>query len=607
MNRWVIGFTLLLTALFAALCSAWAQTAVTESNSVTLLDKVKYGANFPHFDYVNPDAPKGGALKLASIGTFDTLNPFTLNGVSADGLGMTYDTLMTPSLDEPSTSYGLLAKTIRYPKNNAWVEFDLRPEAKWHDGVPVTPEDVIFSMNILKTQGNPFYAQYYANITKVEKTGERTVRFTFDEPNKELPSIVGQLVVLPKHYWQGKDFAATTLEPPLGSGPYEISQVDAGRSVTYQRVPDYWGEKVNVNVGQNNFDTVRYDVYLDDTVAIEALKADTYDFRAENSSSVWATGYDVPAVTQGRLIKELIPNKLPQGMQAFWFNTRLDKFSDPKVRAAIGYTFDFEWSNKNLFYGQYTRMNSFFSNSELASSGVPKGAELALLEPYRDQLPAELFTQPFILPTTDGSGNLRENLRTASQLLKEAGWEIQNGKLTKTSSGEVMTIEFLLNTPTFERIVSPIVQNMQRLGIQASFRTVDPAQYQELVQKFSYDVINVGVRQSFSPGNEQRNFWSSAAADTEGSSNYAGINNPVVDALIPKIINAPDRESLVTATHALDRVLLWNYYVIPNWYLPATRVLYWDKFGKPETYPPYGLSTSAWWYDEAKAAASGAK
>ena len=519
MNKWTIGFTLLITAL----CGAGAQTAaVTESNSITLLDKVKYGATFSHFDYVNPDAPKGGALKLASIGTFDTLNPFTLNGVSADGLGLTYDTLMTPSLDEPSTSYGLLAETIRYPKNNAWVEFDLRPEAKWHDGVPVTPEDVIFSMNILKTQGNPFYAQYYANITKVEKTGEHTVRFTFDEPNKELPSIVGQLVVLPKHYWQGKDFAATTLEPPLGSGPYEISQVDAGRSVTYKRVPDYWGEKVNVNIGQNNFDTVRYDVYLDDTVAIEALKADTYDFRAENSSSVWATGYDVPAVTQGRLVKELIPNRLPQGMQAFWFNTRLDKFSDPKVRDALGYAFDFEWSNKNLFYGQYTRTESFFANSELASSGVPKGTELALLEPYRSQLPAELFTQPFTLPTTDGSGNLRENLRAASQLLKEAGWEVQNGKLTNTSSGEVMTIEFLLNTPTFERIVSPIVQNLQRLGIQASFRTVDPAQYQELVQKFSYDVINVGVRQSFSPGNEQRNFWSSAAADTEGSSNYAG-------------------------------------------------------------------------------------
>ncbi len=604
MNKWVVGVTL----LFTALCSAGAQTAgMTESNSVTLLDNVKYGADFSHFEYVNPDAPKGGTLKLAAIGTFDTLNPFTLNGVSADGLGLTYDTLMTSALDEPSSSYGLLAETIRYPQNNAWVEFDLRPEAEWHDGVPVTPEDVIFSMNTLKTQGNPFYAQYYANITKVEKTGADTVRFTFDEPNKELPSIVGQLAVLPKHYWQDKDFAATTLELPLTSGPYEISKVDAGRSITYKRVPDYWGKDVNVNVGQNNFDTVRYDVYLDDTVAIEALKADAYDFRVEPSSAVWATGYDVPAVQQSRLIKELIPNKLPQGMQAFWFNTRLSKFSDPKVREALGYTFDFEWSNKNLFYGQYTRTNSYFSNSDLASSGAPKGAELALLEPYRDQLPKELFTQPFTLPTTDGSGNLRENLRTASQLLKEAGWEVQNGKLTNATSGEVMTIEFLLNSPLFERIVSPIVQNLQRLGIQASFRTVDPAQYQELVQKFNYDVIDVGVRQSFSPGNEQRNFWSSAAADTAGSSNYAGINNLVVDALIPKIINAPDRDSLVTVTHALDRVLLWNYYVIPNWYLPATRVLYWNKFGKPETYSPYGFSTNTWWFDEAKAAASGAK
>ncbi len=600
MKRWVSSFTFL---LLVAVGSAAAQTATTESHAISLLDSIKYDADFAQFDYVNPDAPKGGTVRLATTNSFDTLNPFTLNGVSAAGVGVTYDSLMARSLDESSTLYGLLAETIRVPTNNAWVEFDLRPEARWHDGEPVTPEDVVFSLNTLKNEGNPFYGSYYANITEVTQTGERTVRFTFDEPNKELPFIVGELAVLPQHYWEGKDFTATTLEPPLTSGPYQIGTVDAGRSITYERVEDYWGADLPVNVGQNNFGTIRYDVYLDDTVAVEALKANEYDVRFEPSSALWATGYEVPAVEQGRLIKELIPDENGRGMQAFWYNTRLDKFSDPQVREALGYAFDFEWSNKNLFYGQYTRTDSFFVNSELASEGVPEGDELALLEPYRDQLPAELFSEPLTLPKTDGSGNLRENLRAASQLLSEAGWEIQNGQLTSSTTGEVMTIEFLLSSPTFERIISPVVQNLQRLGVEASFRTVEAAQYQELVQSFNYDVIVESRGQSQSPGNEQRDFWSSEAADTEGSGNWAGIKNPVVDELIAKVISAPDRESLITATHALDRVLLWNYYVTPNWYLPATRVVYWNKFGKPETYPPYGLNfPSVWWVDEAKAA-----
>ncbi len=603
MRRWVLGWTFI---LLAGLGSAAAQAVVTESHAISLLDSIKYGTGFTQFDYVNPDAPKGGAVRLATTNAFDTLNPFTLNGVSAAGIGVTYDTLMTPSLDEGSTSYGLLAETVRYPKNNGWVEFDLRPEARWHDGEAVTPEDVVFSLNILKTEGNPFYAQYYANVVKAEKVGDYTVRFTFDVPNKELASILGQLAVLPRHYWEGKDFAATTLEPPLSSGPYEIATVDAGRSVTYERVEDYWGADLPVNVGQNNFGTIRYDVYLDDTVAVEALKANEYDFRSEPSSSIWATSYEVPAVEQGRLIKELIPDENGRGMQAFWYNSRLEKFSDPQVREALGYAFDFEWSNENLFYGQYTRTTSFFVNSELASAGVPEGEELVLLEPYRNELPPELFTEPFTLPTSGGSGNPRENLRTASQLLSEAGWEIQNGQLTSTATGEVMTLEFLLYSPTFERIVSPVVQNLQRLGIEANFRTVEPAQYQELVQTFNYDAIVATASQSLSPGNEQRNYWSSEAADTEGSSNWAGIKNSVVDALIAKVINAPNRESLMTATHALDRVLLWNHFVTPNWYLPATRAVYWNKFGKPETYPTYGFNfPGVWWVDEAKAAELG--
>ncbi len=601
MKRWVLSFTVVLGVLGGAL----AQGAdVTESHAISLLDSVKYPAGFTQFDYVAPDAPKGGTVRLATTSAFDTLNPFTLNGVSADGVGVTYDSLMARSLDESSTLYGLVAETIRVPANNAWVEFDLNPAARWHDGEPITPEDVVFSLNILKTEGNPFYASYYANVTEVEATGERTVRFTFDEPNKELPFIVAELTVLPQHYWEGKDFAATTLEPPLGSGPYRIGNVDAGRSITYERVEDYWAADLPAGIGQNNFDTIRYDVYLDDTVSVEALKSNEFDFRAENSSAVWATGYEVPAVEQGRLVKELIPDENGRGMQAFFYNSRRPKFADPLVREALGYAFDFEWSNNNLFYGQYTRTDSFFVNSELASSGVPEGKELALLEPYRDELPAELFTEPFTLPVTDGSGNLRENLRTASQLLSEADWEIQDGALTSTETGEVMTVEFLLVSPTFERIISPVVQNMQRLGIEASFRTVEAAQYQELVQAFTYDVIVGTISQSQSPGNEQRDYWTSEAADVEGSRNWAGIQNPVVDELVTKVISALDRESLITATHALDRVLLWNHYVTPNWYFPATRAVYWDKFGKPETYPPYGFNfPSTWWFDEEKAAA----
>lgn len=588
-----------LSALLLAtlgLTAAQDGSKIIESHAISLLDSIKYPADFKHFDYVNPDAPKGGDLRLASIGAFDTLNPFTLKGVAADGLGLTMSSLMVGAFDEASTSYGQLAERVRYPENRAWTEFDLRPEAKWSDGLPITPEDVIFTLNVLKTEGHPNYAQYYANVTGVKKVGPHTVRFSFDKPNKELPSILGQLPVLPKHYWEDKDFAATTLKAPVSSGPYRIAKVDPGRSITYVRDPNYWGKGLPISVGSDNFERVRFDVYLDDTVAIEALKAREYDARLESSSAMWATAYEIPALKKGELIKEIIPNARGQGMQAFFFNTRREQFTDPKVREALGYTFDFEWSNKNLFYGQYQRTTSYFSNSELASAGVPAGDELALLEPYRDQLPAALFTTPFSLPVTDGSGNNRDNLRQAAALLSEAGWQVQDGKLTNAQTGKVMELEFLLYSPSFERVIAPVVQNMQRLGVQASYQTVDPARYQNLVQDFKYDVIVATVAQSESPGNEQRYFWSSKVANTPGSSNYAGIQNPVVDALIEKIISAPDRDSLVTATHALDRVMLWNYYVIPNWYLAGTRLVYWNKFAKPDINPGYGLSFfSTWW------------
>lgn len=600
-------FGLLFAVLFAPLGWGMAQEPeVTTTHALTLLDEVKYGPDFEHFDYVNPDASKGGEVRLATVGTgFDTLNSFILKGVPASGLGLIYDTLTTSSLDEPSSTYGLLAESIRVPEDYSWVEFVLRPDARWHDGTPVTVDDVIFSFETLMEEGHPFYQSYFASVAGAEAVDDRTVRFTFEgDLNKELPYIVGDdLPILPKHYWEERDFAETTLEPPLGSGPYRIAEVDPGRSITYERVEDYWGAELPVNVGQNNFDTITYDYYRDPTVAIEALKAYEYDFRAENSSKEWATAYEVPAVEEGLLVKELVPDANGQGMQAFWLNTRKDKFADPRVREALGYAFDFEWSNENLFYGQYTRTDSFFSNSELASSGLPEGQELEILEAHRDELPEEIFTEPFTLPVTDGSGDIREGLRTARNLLAEAGWEIQDGRLTNTETGEVMTIEFLLVSPAFERIVAPFIQNLERLGVEATMRTVDSAQYQNLVQDFDFDVIVETARQSLSPGNEQRDFFGSEAANTPGSRNYAGIQDPVVDALIEQIIAAPDRDTLVATTRALDRVLLSGNYVIPQWYLPATRIVYWDKFGQPEVAPEYSLGfPSTWWLDEEKLA-----
>jgi microcin C transport system substrate-binding protein len=510
---------------------------------------------------------------------------------------MTYNTLLTPSLDEPGTEYGELAESVEVPPDFSWVAFTLRANARWHDGKPVMVEDVIFTMEILKEKGHPFYRSYYANVSSVEKTGPRTVKFSFSgAENRELPMIIGQLAIVPKHYWEGGDFEKTTTEPPLGSGPYKIESLEIGRYITYSRVENYWGKDLPINVGQNNVDVIRYDYYRDATVAVEALKAGEYDFRAENSSKDWATAYEIPALTEGRLIKELVPDKNSSGMQAFWFNTRRSKFVDPKVRQALNYTFDFAWTNTNLFYGQYTRTTSFFSNSDLAVTGLLKGQELEILTPYRDKLPEEVFTKAFELPETDGSGNIRQNLRKARTLLAEAGWEIKGQTLVHYQTREVMTIEFLLVSPSFERIVGPIVQNMKRLGIDATLRTVDRAQYQNRMNTFDFDMTVQWVRQSLSPGNEQRDFWSSEEADTDGSRNWAGIKDPVVDELIDKVISAPDRQTLVATTHALDRVLLWGFYVIPQWHMQAHRLVYWDKFGKPAQLPPYQHGFPAIWW-----------
>ena len=592
------------TVAAAAATSTLATEDLTGAHALSMFDDVKYGPEFEHFDYADPNAPRGGELRLAALGTFDNLNPFILKGNAAAGSGLIYDNLLTGSLDEPFTEYGLLVESIDMPADRSWVAFTLREEARWHDGRPVTVEDVIWTTETLRTKGHPFYRHYYADIAGVSQTGPRTVRFTFgDTVNRELPLIVGQIDVLPKHWWEGRDFESTTLEPPLGSGPYRIAAVEPGRSITLERVPDYWGRDLAVNRGQNNIDVIRYDYYRDATVAVEAFKAGEFDFRSENNSKEWGTAYDLPDVADGRMIRELIDHEIPTGMQAFWFNTRRAKFADRRVRHALAHAFDFEWSNANLFYGQYTRTKSFFSNTELASSGLAQGGELRVLERYRDRVPAEVFSRAYEPPSTDGSGNIRRNLRTAKRMLQEAGWAVRDGVLTHAGSEETMEIEFLLVAPAFERIVGPVVRNMERLGIAARIRLVDPAQYQNRIDEFDFDIVVSTRGQSLSPGNEQRNYWTTASADVRGSGNLAGIRDPAVDELVDLLIQAPDRETLVATTRALDRVLLWGHYVIPQWHIRSFRLVYWNRFGRPGIRPKYGLGFPAtWWIDQEKAA-----
>ena len=595
---------LALTAALALLPAAAHAEAPPPVHGASMYGDLKYGADFEHFDYANPDSPKGGTLALSAVGSFDSLNPYILRGTPAGGVALMFETLTTGSADEPFSEYGLIAESIQVPEDRSWVTFTLHPDARWHDGEPITVDDVIWSLETLQTKGHPFYRAYYANIAKAEEVGERQVRMTFEEGliNRELPLIAGQMPVLPKHYYATVPFDQTTLEPPLGSGPYRIKSLEPGRSITFERVADYWGADLPVNRGRYNYDEIRYEYFRDSNVALEAFKAGLYDFRAENESKLWATAYTGAPFEAGLIVKEEIPHERGTGMQGFVFNTRRDLFQDPKVRAALAYAFDFEWTNVNLFYGQYTRTESYFSNSELAATGLPSEAELALLEPYRDQLPEEVFAEEYQPPANDGSGNNRSNLRTALQLLGEAGWAVQDGQL-RDASGRPFAFEILLVSPAFERITGPFVQNLRRLGIDARVRTVDTAQYQNRLDGFDFDMVVTSWGQSQSPGNEQRDFWSTAAADIPGSRNLAGIKDPVVDALIDKVIQAPTREDLVAATRALDRVLLWGHYVIPHWHIQVERVAYWNKFSRPDITPRFGLDLFAWWVDPAKVAA----
>ncbi|MCW5744871.1 MAG: ABC transporter substrate-binding protein [Alphaproteobacteria bacterium] len=576
------------------------------SHGIAIHGQPGYPADAKHLAYANPDAPKGGMVRYGAQGTFDSLNPFILKGNKAAGIGQLFEALTESTFDEAASEYGLLAESIEYPENRSEVTFNLRPEARWHDGRPVTAEDVVFSFEILKEKGLPFYAFYYHDVLKAEVLGERKVRFAFRSANnRELPVIMGQMSVLPKHWWAARDFEKTTLEAPLGSGPYKVESFEPGRQITYRRVEDWWARDLWINRGRYNFDTIRYDYYRDATVLFEAFKAGNIDLRAENTARNWATGYDFPAVKSGAVKREDLKHERPAGMQCFAFNTRRDMFKDRRVRQAVATMFDFEWSNKNLFHGFYTRNTSFFSNSELASSGLPSTQELAILEPLRVQFPGavpdEVFKQEFKLPVTDGSGNVRDLARQSIALLKAAGYDVKDGKMVNTASGKPLAFEMLLDNAVFERIVLPYKQNLQRIGVEMNIRTVDTAQFKERSDTFDFDVMSEGFGQSLSPGNEQRDFWGSAAADRNGSRNTIGIKNSAVDKLVDLIIAAPDRPALIVACRALDRVLLWGHYVVPAWHLGRSWVAYWNKFARPATLAKYNpVAVDTWWIDTAK-------
>ena len=584
---------------------------------MSLFGDLKYGPDFTNFDYADPLAPKGGTMRFATPPgprTFDTLNPFTVKGVQAAGLYLIFDTLAVAAQDEPRSVYGLVSDSIELAPDKLSVLFTLRKEARFHDGTPMTSEDVIWTFEALRSKGLPRYRSYYADVTRVTPEGERGVRFSFNsDQERELPLILGEMPVLSKAYWSRREFKNTTLDPPLGSGPYKIEAVDPGRSITYRRVPDYWAAALPVNAGRYNIDVIRYDYYQDATAVLEAFKAGLYDVRLENVAKDWATGYDSPALRAGLIKKIEIPSEQPNGMQGFGYNLRRPLFQDERVRKALAYAFDFQWSNKNLFYGAYKRTRSYFDNSELAATGLPEGEELKILERFRGQIPDDVFTKEYDPPDYDGSGDIRDGVRAGLKLLQEAGWSFKGDKLVNDRTGQPLEFEILLYSPQFERIVLPFVRNLARLGVTAHVRTVDTAQYEKRMENFDFDMAIVSWSAPLSPGNEQRANWGSESADAPGSRNLPGIKNKIVDELIEELVRAPSRSSLVADAHALDRVLQYGYYVIPHYHTGVIRVAYWDKYRHPAISPKY-LTVSydsgnfdTWWFDPGAAQALEAK
>ena len=600
-----LGFTLTCSSLSSTISpenSSKSERDIIAKTSLVLHGEPKYGSSdkpFTHFDYVNPNAPKGGSIRMASIGTFDSLNPYINKGTPVADVELIYDTLMTQSRDEPFSLYPLIAESAEKAPDNSSITFNLNPNARFHDGRRITANDVKYTFDLLATQGHPFYRSYYSDVDTVTVLSESRVKFIFKHTNNpELPFILSELPVLPEHHWEQdeNDFLSASLKIPLGSGPYQVKSVDGGRSISYQRVKDYWARDLPVNVGRYNFDEVSYDYYRDEHVALQALKAGEYDLRHENIAKNWATAYDVPAVHKGELILSTIPTRNPAPIQGFAFNLRRDFFQDPRVRKAIGYAMDFEWLNRNLFHDSYIRSKSYFNNSGMEATGIPEGDELKLLEPWRNQLPAELFTKPYRVPVTDGSGHIRHQLQKALTLLKKAGWSLERNKLID-KSGQPLKIELLIAQPSLERVALPFKKNLEQMGIELNIRSVDISQYINRIRDFDYDMIVASYAQSASPGNEQAGFWGSQAADTKGSRNYMGIKDPAVDAMINHVINANSREELITAVKALDRVLLWGEYMIPQWYYPYERIAHSSRLVRPESEPLYGTDIYTWWID----------
>jgi microcin C transport system substrate-binding protein len=601
-------------ALFLACggAAASASEAAPKHHALSLVGQPKYGADFKHFDWVNPNAPKGGALRQFAEGSFDSVNPFSFKGQKASDLGLLYDSLMVDSPDEASTQYCLICEWVSYPADFSSVTFKLRPEARFTDGKPITVEDVIYSLDAQK-KANRQAEHYYKNVVKAEKTGEHEVTFTFDKPgNRELPHIVGQLNVLPKHYWEGKDASGaqrditnTTLEPPVGSGAYRIKDVAPGRAITYERVADYWAKDLPVMRGQWNFDLISVDYFRERTAGFETFKTGRIDVWNENVAKDWMTAYDFPAVKNGQIKKERYEVDRVAPMQAFIFNLRRPQFQDARVRQAFNYAFDFEHINKQLLYNMYIRTESYFDHSELKASGLPTGRELEILTELKGEIPPEVFTTEYKNPANPTPEARRANLRKAAQLLDQAGWKRDpkaGDNLLRDASGQTLKAEILLGSPTFERHTLTYLSELKLLGIDAHVRVVDSAQYQRRRRTYDFDITFGGFAQSDSPGNEQRYYWGSAAADQEGGNNTIGIKNPAIDKLIDKVIFAKDRAELVAATKALDRVLLWNHYVVPHWHYPYERIVYWDKYRHPDKVPSRSISFErVWWYDEAAA------
>jgi microcin C transport system substrate-binding protein len=592
--------------LAAALAAPSALAVEGPSHGLSSFGELKYPPDFKHFEWVNPDAPKGGRLATigtAARGTFDSFNAFILKGDAAQGLEYVFDSLMSRAYDEPDAVYGLVAQSAELAPDRSSVTFRLRPEAKFANGSALTADDVVFTFNALKEKGHPLYRVQLTDVSKAEALDAHTVRYTFTGREiRDLPLVVAGLPILSKAYYATREFDQTTLDLPLGSGPYAVSEFKPGTFVTYKRRDDYWGKDLPVNRGRFNFDELRFEYFRDRTAALESFKAGVFDLREEFTARDWATAYDIPAVKDGRLIRLVLPDESPSGAQGFFLNTRRSKFSDVRVRKALDYAFDFEWTNKNIFYDLYTRSESFFENSDLKAAGMPSPAELALLEPFRAQLPAEVFGEAYKSPVSDASGQDRKLLREAGRLLDEAGWKVNAGKRVN-AAGEPFEIEFLIVDPAMERVLAPFIKNLQAIGVQASIRRVEPAQYERRVKSFDFDVVSARFVLRLTPGVEVRTFWSSEAAQTDGSYNFAGISHPAIDALIVKMSEAKSREELKTATRALDRLLRAGHYWVPHWYRPYHYIAYWDKFGRPAVKPRYERGIiHTWWHDAEKAA-----